>query len=301
MPDRDSKDAIAALVETQFGGEAGLAFDLELTVAPPPEPSRFEMFPPKGREIAVAGRLADLESAEQLLSLLRTHAGDWIIQDQIVVAENTTPAPWVEGLTFLLPSILNEVEAAGVKVEGSLLRIDGQISEEMFVAISEVAGQNFPAPDYEVQNRLRLVTPPREAMVSVVIFPGDPVRLKGLLAEEGLKQRVVKVVREALGDGSELLTDELQVDSNVMAANWIDGLVGLIPPYVGLVKRGGLTIYSDILAANAVIDSDAERDLIWAMTEQFFPDDKYRRLLELQFPEEVDGGIVSEEDPPEGG
>ena len=87
---------------------------------------------------------------------------------------------------------------------------------------------------------------------------------------------------------------ELQVDPNVMEANWVDALVQLVPPYVQRVKRGGLTIYSNILAVEAVINSDADRDSIWAMTEQYFPDDKYRRLLELRFPEEVEGGIASE-------
>ena len=48
-----------------------------------------------------------------------------------------------------------------------------------------------------------------------------------------------------------------------------------------------------------MIESDADRDSIWAMTEQYFPDDKYRRLLELRFPEEVEGGIAGEGEDPE--
>ena len=79
----------------------------------------------------------------------------------------------------------------------------------------------------------------------------------------------------------------------------IDALVQLIPPYVQRVKRGGLTIFSDILAVEAVIESDADRDAIWAMTEQHFPDESCQLLLELRFPEEVEGGIASEDDFPE--
>ena len=300
MPDGGAQDAFAVLAERQFDG-SGIALQFALTVAPPPEPSRFEMFPPDGKQVVVAGRLADLDSAQRLLSLVRGHGGDWTIKDQIVVAENTTPAPWIEALALLLPSVLSEVSGAGVRLEGSMLRLDGQISEDMFEAIGSVAEQNFPAAEFEVQNRLRVMTPPREAMVIVVISPDGPVRLKGLLANTELKGRVIEAVKAALGGGElELLTDELQVDPNVLEATWIDALVGLIPPYIKQVKRGGLTINSNVLVANAVINSDADRDLIWAMTEQFFPDESYRRHLELQFPEEIESRLARDIEPPEG-
>ena len=161
-----------------------------------------------------------------------------------------------------------------------------------------MAEQTFPAAEYEVNNRLRMMTPPREAMVSILTYPGK-VELKGLLAENALKELIVSAVGEGM-DGGELLTDELQVDPNVMEADWVDGLVALIPPYVKRVKRGGLTIYSNILAVEAVIESDADRDFIWAVTEQYFPDDKYRRLLELRFPEEVQSGIAGDAETPGG-
>ena len=297
LPDAEAEKEVVAAANQQFAA-TGVTVDLALTVAPPPEPSGFELFPPKDGEIIVAGRLARLEDADELLKLLRS-SGNWIVKDQIVVDENTTPAPWVEALTFLLPSVLGEVADAGVKIAGSQLRLEGQLeSEGMFVAIGEVAQQNFPAPDYEIQNRLRVVAPPREAMVSVVTFPDGRVQLKGLLSDAALKERIVDAVRGAI-DGGELLADELQVDANVTDANWIDALVQLIPPYVQRVKRGGLTIFSDILAVEAVIESDADRDAIWAMTEQHFPDETYQRLLELRFPEEVEGGIASEDDFPE--
>ena len=293
LPDGDARDALAASAAKAFDA-VGVELEFALTVAPPPEPAYFEMSPPDGDQIVVAGRFAELETAEKLLSLLRS-SGDWIVKDQIVVAENTTPAPWVDGLTLLLPSMLGEVIGAGLKVDGATVRLDGQVEEGMFEAIGELAQQNFPADEFDLQNRLKLMTPPREAMVSVITFPDEPVRLKGLLADAELKQQVVQAVRGAIG-GRELLTDELQVDPNVLEANWIDALVGLIPPYVKQVERGGLTIFSNILAVDAVIDSEADRDLIWAMTEQYFPDESYRRLLELRFPEEVGGGIASDDD-----
>jgi hypothetical protein len=194
--------------------------------------------------------------------------------------------------------MLGEVVSAGIKIEGSQLRLEGQLeSEGMFEAIGELAQQNFPAPQYEVLNRMRVMAPPREAMVSVITYPGGRVQLKGLLPAEAQKERIVQAVNGAL-EGGELLADELQVEANVMDADWVDALVGLVPPYVRQVKRGGLTIYSNILAVEAVIDSDAERDSIWAMTEQFFPDDRFRRLLELRFPEEVEGGVAADRDAP---
>ncbi|MFT4550937.1 MAG: osmotically-inducible protein OsmY [Verrucomicrobiales bacterium] len=295
LPDAETNEFFAAAATEEFGDSIS-SHQFDLTVAPPDEPSSFEMFPPKDGKIVVAGRLADLDAAQALLSLLRS-SGEWIIEDQIVVAENTTPAPWLEPLTFVLPSVLIEVVCAGLKIEGDRLRLDGQISEDMLVAISDITEQNFPQAEYEVQNRLRMMTPPREAMVSIVSSPGK-VQLKGLLAEDSLKERVVSAVKGAMGSG-ELLTDELQVGPNVLEANWVDALVKLVPPYVQQVKRGGLTIYSNILAVEAVIESDADRDSIWAMTEQYFPDDKYRRLLELRFPEEVEGGIAGEGEDPE--
>ena len=295
LPDPQAKREFVALAEEKVGG-AGISLDFALSVAPPPEPSRFEMVAPVDGEIVVRGRLADLESAERLLSVLR-RGGDWIINDQIKVAENTTPAPWVEGLTFLLPSMMAEVVAAEVRVDGARLRIGGQVEEGMAEAISEVAKQNFPPGEYEVQNRLRVIAPPREAMVSVLTFPDGRVQLKGLLGEAALKQRLVDAVRGAMEVGGDLLSDELQVEANVMEAGWVDSLEMLIPPYVQQVKRGGLTIFSNILAVEAVINSDADRDSIWAMTEQYFPDDQYRRLLELRFPEEVEGGIAAEGEP----
>lgn len=301
LPDAAAKETLAELAERQLGG-AGVTVNLALRVAPPAEPSRFQLFPPQGREITVAGRLADLESAGRLLALLRGHSGTKVVKDQIVVAENTTAAPWLEGLTLLLPSVLSEVTDAGIVVEGAVLRLEGQVPEEMFAAIGEVAAQNFPAADFEVQNQLSLLTPPEEARVSLVIFPGDPVRLKGLLGSAALKESVVAATKLALA-GGELLTDDLVVGSNVLQAGWIEALVSLIPPYIKQVKRGGLTINGDTLVVSSVIDSDSERDAIWAMTEQFFPDDAYRRILEFQFPEDLEkfdepegsgGGVAAE-------
>ena len=53
-------------------------------------------------------------------------------------------------------------------------------------------------------------------------------------------------------------------------------------------------------------DSDADRDFVWAVTEQFFPDDDYRRVLELRYPEEVEGELdvdmdMGDEGPASGG
>ena len=286
MPDALAEQEFVGRARERFAG-AGIELEFALTLASPPEPSQLRIFPPENGEITVAGRLADLESAEKLLSLLRG-SGNWIVKDQIVVEENTTPAAWVEGLSFILPSIFAEVSDAEVSIEEGRLQLDGQLeSEGMFEAISELAGQNFPPSEYEIQNRLRVLVPPREAMVSVITHPDGRIQLKGLLPEAALKQRVVDAVVGAVG--AELLTDELQVEANVMDANWIDPLIGLLPKYLRQVKRGGLTIYSEILAVEAMIESDADRDLIWAMTEQFFPDDKYRRILELRFPDEFDG------------
>ena len=284
MPDVAAEQEFVGRAQQLFDG-AGIELEFALTVAPPPEPAQFRMFPPENGEITVAGRLADLGSAEELLSVLREN-GNWLVKDQIVVAENTGAAPWVEGLTFLLPSMLSEVVGGGVKIEGGQLELDGQLdSEGMFEAISELVVQNFPPPDYEVQNHIQVVEPPREAMVSVITYPGGRIQLKGLLPEASQKARIIAAVGGAAV--GELLTEELLVETNVMAAAWIDNLVGLLPNYVRQVKRGGLTINSQTLTVEAEIDSDSDRDSIWAMTEHFFPDDQYRRNLELRFSSEI--------------
>ena len=116
--------------------------DFALTIAAPSEPASFEMFPPQDGEIVVAGRFADLDSADELLRLMRS-SGNWIIKDQIVVDENTSDAPWFEPLTLLLPSVLSEVVSAGLKIEDNRLRLDGQISEDMLVAISRHGRADF--------------------------------------------------------------------------------------------------------------------------------------------------------------
>jgi len=295
MPDPDAERAFVGRANEQFAG-AGIDLEFALTIAPPPQPAHFRMSPPHGGEITVSGRLADLKAAEELLAVLRS-GGDWIVNDEIVVAEDTTAAPWVEGLTYLLPSLLIEAREAAVSLEGGRLQLDGQLeSAEMLEAISEVTQQNFPTGDYVVENRMQVVEPPQEAMVSVITYPDGRIELKGLLPEPAQKERVIRAVEEIVGGG--LLSDQLLVEANVMEAPWMDSLVGLLPRYVKQVKRGGLTIYAEILAVEAVIESDSDRDLIWALTEQFFPDDHYRRILELRFPEEVAGSVDAEDEFP---
>ena len=298
MPNARAREDFLAKVETSLSN-SGISLAPDLTLAPPTQPSSIVINPPADGQLIVSGRLANLDAAEKLLNTLRS-SGDWIVQDEIVIDDNTSPAPWVENLSFLIPSLLSEVYAPGIKIEGKVLRLDGQISEEMAGAIDAVAEQNFPPPDYEIDNHIRILAPPREAMVSVLTYPEGRVILKGLLAEESLKKQITNAVKSAMSSGGELLTDELQVDPSAMEAIWVDSLVQLIPPYIKQVQRGGLTIYSNILAVEAVIDSDADRDSIWAMTEEYFPDDKYRRLLELRFPEEVEDGIASENVQPDG-
>ena len=293
MPDADAKEELVALADAKFNG-SGISKQITLTVAPPPEPSGFEMKPAEDGKLVVSGRVADLATSERLLKVLRST--DLLIEDQIVVAENTLEALWADSLLLLLPSVLNEVAGAGIKIENQIVRLEGQIdSDGMFEAIGELAKQNFPEPTYIVQNRLKIMAPPREPMVSIISFPDGRLRLKGLLGEEEHKERVVAAVRGAV-PSIELLTEDLVVEENVMAAPWIDALVQMIPPYTKQVKRGGLTINSNILAVEAEIESEEERDLLWAMTEHHFPDEEYRRFLELRFPEEVEGGIAGEDD-----
>jgi len=290
MPDDASKEEFVAMAESWFS-EAQMI----LSVAPPPEPSYFELKPEKDGKIVVSGRVADLASSKKLLEVLR--ATEFIIEDQILVAENTLEAPWLDGLLFLLPGMLNDVISAAIKIDGQTVSLGGQLeSEEMFESIGDLALQNFPSPAFDVENRMSVMAPPREAMVSIITSAdGDQIQLKGVIGNEDLKERIVAAVRSSVPD-SELLTEDLRVEENVMSADWIDALVELIPPYTKQVKSGGLTINSNILVVEAVIESDRDRDLIWAMTEHHFPDDKYRRFLELRFPEEVEGRLAADED-----
>ncbi len=261
----------------------GLSTENRFKVVPPPVPPKFELSWSEDGKVQLAGMVVEEEVKVRMEDTVSAIIEpDRKAEGAIKVGENIDDATWEEPLMLVLEGYVSAAK------EGSLAIKDRKVSASAVVtshgmreSLLELLEQQFPKDHYELDVALKVVEPPRPSIVSIIKMPGSTVRLKGILPNAGMKKRFMDAARTKLPPEIDV-ADEIEVKANAMDPEWLDSILEMLPLYVANTEQGGLTVYGNSLAIDAKVGTEKNWDTVWALTEQYFPDTKYQRLLDLK-------------------
>ena len=244
-------------------------------VPDPPQPvvletARFaaEQAPEGGWEID--GRLAEAPFADSLRAALTDDGAE--LAGAITVDPQTEPAPWAEMLAKWLPLHRDSVLAnAGVAVmEGELLLVGDVDSDEAREELVRAAGELFANSKLRVIDEFQVVAPKEEPELAIAPSEDGGLRIAGRLRDEGLKDRLVELIRET---GADMPIDEqVAVGDHIGPAIWGPALVQVLPALITEVKGLQMMASGGVFLMAGSVSADTTKTALAEMAGQAFAD-----------------------------
>ncbi|MEM0895968.1 MAG: hypothetical protein AAGJ79_03705, partial [Verrucomicrobiota bacterium] len=162
----------------------------------------------------------------------------------------------------------------------------------MRVSLTSVIEQNFPSEVWKRELSIDVLEPPIPSRLSVIVFSGDQIFLKGVLPSPKVKKKILDRAGQRVR-GKEIV-DQIELRKNAVEPAWVESCSELLPGYSGYALRGGMTIDDEQLVIEARVESDAKWDALFALAEKYFPMSEFRHRIDLRV---VDPTAPDPEDP----
>ena len=270
----------------------------KLSVVRAPDPPELTIEQVKGEDFMINGQIRGQGFKERIVELLQGNRADVNVSEQLIIGDHVRSALWETPLVRLLPALVTEVEGLRVIAEEGMFMMDGTVrGQEKKQSIDETTSQIFSGISIEVDNRLKVFVAPEPA--SFVISRGEDhvLRLKGILPDEKLGNRLMKSVTSVLAEGQPSPVNEIETGENVSDAPWVETMCELMEPFVLNVHWGALSIHEDSdgefpqVALEAEVKNPVGGDVLQALVENAFPTPnadgvavehpRYKRVIDL--------------------
>ena len=270
----------------------------KLSVVRAPDPPELTIEQVKGEDFMINGQIRGQGFKERIVELLQGNRADVNVSEQLIIGDHVRSALWETPLVRLLPALVTEVEGLRVIAEEGMFMMDGTVrGQEKKQSIDETTSQIFSGISIEVDNRLKVFVAPEPA--SFVISRGEDhvLRLKGILPDEKLGNRLMKSVTSVLEEGQPSPVNEIETGENVSDAPWVETMCELMEPFVLNVHWGALSIHEDSdgefpqVALEAEVKNPVGGDVLQALVENAFPTPnadgvavehpRYKRVIDL--------------------
>ncbi len=272
------------------------AFEIEnrLEVVPPPLAPWIVLKKESPEKFLARGTLRSEQRKHELIGIAASELKKGAkITNRVETGDNVASAAWWSEAVLVLPAVLAEMQPCEVEIRNGVLRLAGDVaSEPMRESITSLLEQNFPDESWSRSVKIAVVEPPVPSRLSVIVFSGDQIFLKGVLPSAEVKKAVLAKAGEKV-PGKEIV-DQIETRKNAMDPKWLEAFSEFLPGYSENALRGGMTIDDDQLVIEARVDSDAKWDALFALAEKHFPMSEFRHRIDLRV---IDPSAPDPEDP----
>ena len=194
--------------------------------------------------LSLSGTLApaSAEAAEAALS----GAQSTLSSDETVAAPE-----WLSGLTGFLPSFTEEVEGAGLELNGDSVTLTGSVDSEVTRSTLLAELQTATGNEVAITDNLEVAEMPRANLRLEKSEAGT--RLSGRLPEALAGDLV-----DAVTPGTDLLRNDLEA-AEVSAPDWLPDLLEAAPAFTDAAENAVLELEGDTVTLGGTVESEAQR------------------------------------------
>ena len=274
--------------------DMGLEIKNRLLVVPPPLAPWILLEKLSAEKLIAKGTLRSESHKHELIGIAASELSQGAkITNLVEFGDNVAAVPWWKEAVTVLPALLAEMDTCAIDVREGKITIKGNVSsKQMRESVTALVEQNFVADAWERDLALTVVEPPVPSRLSVIVFSGDQIFLKGVLPSEEVKGELLELAGENI-PGKEIV-DQIELRANAIAPKWIGKFSEFLPGYSENALRGGATIDDEQLVIEARVDSDAKWDALFALAEKHFPMSEYRHRIDLRV---IDPSAPDPDDP----
>jgi outer membrane protein OmpA-like peptidoglycan-associated protein len=197
------------------------------------------------------------------------------ITDQLKLAENVTPVPWIAPLENAIPELLSRSSTLTLQFDGPSLAVQGISStEEDSAAIRSLTIGAFSTSIQHVSHRLRVeVVKGAPSAVTISIDDTGNITLHGILPDQKLKDAVTNAIEESVWVNNSI-ENGIVVRSYAAPPKWIEPLVAFISVYFNTPQSRQLYVGDDSVRLGGRARSDYEkRSIVFAAGRAFLAAD----------------------------
>ncbi len=198
---------------------------------------------------------------------------EWRIEDAIEEKGDVFDPGWTAGLVALESILVSNPRAENAAIREGRVTLDGAVySSESRDAVSIAADAAFRESGLAIDNRFRVVEPPKPPSFSLAWTLERQVRLAGTVADADTKKRMEAMIGDMLSP-DDRFASELEVGENTGIAEWEEGVGMLAPGLVNETKVGSLAVEEKKVRITGEMDSEEMRASLQEMATQSFPED----------------------------